>query len=153
MDRLPVLYVEDNAVNALIMSALFERRPDMRLVLAETVAEALQKARGLYPAVLLLDLRLPDGDGRELLPLLRGIAGCETAPAVAVTAESDVEWAGTGFEELWLKPLDLKNVLQRLDVLADSTRTTTQTTAEAPACPSQGWFPHAPSARPSLAQA
>ena len=42
--RLPVLYVEDNAVNVLIMEALFERRPGLRLVVAGTLAEALAEA-------------------------------------------------------------------------------------------------------------
>jgi len=48
--------------------------------------------------LLLLDLRLPDGDGIALLPMLRHIPGCETAPAVAVTAEIDVELRGSGFQ-------------------------------------------------------
>ena len=95
--RLPVLYVEDNAVNVLIMEALFERRPGLRLVvagtLAEALAEALEQACDLYPVLLLLDLRLPDGDGRALLPMLRRIPGCETAPAVAVTAEIALQTA------------------------------------------------------------
>gem|GEM_PF-4012166 len=47
----------------------------------------------LYPVLLLLDLRLPDGDGRALLPMLRRIPGCETAPAVAVTAEIALQTA------------------------------------------------------------
>ena len=93
MDRLPVLYVEDNAVNVLIMEALFERRPGLRLVVACTLAEALEQACDLYPVWLLLDLRLPDGDGRALLPMLRRIPGCETALAVAVTAEIALQTA------------------------------------------------------------
>ena len=95
--RLPVLYVEDNAVNVLIMEALFERRPGLRLVvactLAEALAEALEQACDLYPVWLLLDLRLPDGDGRALLPILRRVPGCETAPAVEVTAEIALQTA------------------------------------------------------------
>ncbi len=149
MDRLPVLYVEDNALNVLIMEALFDRRPGLRPVVAGTLAEALEQACDLYPVLLLLDLRLPDGDGRALLPMLRRIPGCETAPAVAVTAESDVGLRGSGFQDLWSKPMDLKSVLHKLDVLADSV----QSTRNAPVHPSQGWFPRPTGSSPAHGRA
>lgn len=115
--RQPVLYVEDHPVNVMLMQALFERRRDLRLVVAGSGEEALCIASGLDPALLLLDLRLPDCHGSQLLPLLRQLPGCERAPAVAVTAEDDFSIAGTGFDELWTKPLDLGHVLMRLDAL------------------------------------
>jgi len=149
MDRLPVLYVEDNALNVLIMEALFDRRPGLRPVVAGTLAEALEQACDLYPVLLLLDLRLPDGDGRALLPMLRRIPGCETAPSVAVTAESDVGLRGSGFQDLWSKAMDLKSVLHKLDVLADSV----QSTRNAPVHPSQGWFPRPTGSSPAHGRA
>ena len=119
MDRMPVLYVEDNVVNAQLVAALFERVPGLRLVVAGSLAEALEEARDLHPVLLMLDLRLPDGDGRQLLPQLRAIPGCESAPAVAVTAESDFDLHDSGFAELWAKPLDMNLVLRKLDRLAN----------------------------------
>jgi CheY-like chemotaxis protein len=115
--RRPVLYVEDHPVNALLMAAIFERRPELELVIATTGAEALQRADGLHPALLLLDLGLPDCHGSELLGRLRALAGCDTPPAVAVTADASFEIEGTGFRELWPKPLSIDHVLQRLDSL------------------------------------
>jgi len=119
----PVLYVEDHPINAMLMSAMFEYRPSLSLVLASSVADALLRARELNPVLLLLDLRLPDGDGRALLPMLRHIPGCESAPAVAVTAEAEFELRGSGFTELWSKPLDLHTMLRRLDALTPSAQT------------------------------
>ena len=112
-----VLYVEDQAVNALLMRALFERIPDCELVLADDGRKALEVARDLHPALLLLDLRLPDLHGSELLPLLRRVPGCEHAPAVAVTAEHDYDITRTGFDELWRKPLNLLMVIERVQCL------------------------------------
>jgi CheY-like chemotaxis protein len=112
-----VLYVEDQPVNVLLMRALFERRPNLRLVVAGSLAEAMQHAQGLYPALLLLDLRLPDGDGRDLLPSLRQIPGCESVHAVAVTAEMDFLLQESAFDELWRKPMDMQQILWRLDEL------------------------------------
>lgn len=112
-----VLYVEDHPVNAMLMSAMFDRRPELSLVIAVDGRQALSLARGLEPALLLLDLRLPDCHGSQLLPLLRQVPGCAGAPAVAVTADGDFDITGTGFSELWAKPLRLDEVLQRLDAL------------------------------------
>ena len=117
-DRRPVvLYVEDHPVNAVLMEALFERRPGLRLVIAETGQAALRIAQGLNPQLLLLDLQLPDCHGSDLLPLLRQLPGCGRAPAVAVTANSDFDITNSGFVELWPKPMNLDLVLERLDRL------------------------------------
>lgn len=116
--RVPVLYVEDHPVNVMLMEALFERRPALKLVVATTGEEALRAARGLHPALLLLDLRLPDTRGSLLLPQLRRVPGCEAAPAVAVTADIDFALEESDFDELWAKPLNLNHVLERLDALA-----------------------------------
>ena len=113
----PVLYVEDNEVNALLLSTLFLRRPDLRLVVATTGEEAMCMIQGLKPCLLLLDLRLPDCHGSQLLPQLRLTADCQDVPAIAVTADGVFDIAGTGFCELWPKPLDLNHVLGRLDQL------------------------------------
>lgn len=116
--RRPVLYVEDHPVNALLMGALFERRPELRLVVATTGQEALCLIAGLQPVLLLLDLRLPDCHGAQLLPLLR--LHTADAPAVAVTADDDFDITGTGFCEMWTKPLHLHEVLARVDALTSS---------------------------------
>jgi CheY-like chemotaxis protein len=110
-----VLYVEDQAVNTMLMSALFERIPGCELVLAECGSQALERARDLYPALLLLDLRLPDMHGSQLLPQLRRVPGCEHVPAIAVTAEHEFDIARGGFDELWRKPLNLLRVLERVE--------------------------------------
>ena len=138
----PVLYVEDQPVNALLMSALFENRPELKLVVAATGQQALCIAAGLNPVLLLLDMRLPDCHGMQLLPLLRQLSGCESAPAVAVTAEDDFSLDGSGFVELWAKPLDLGRVLRRLDALTGAAQD-----ERAPAS-----LVHHPAARPHAAQ-
>lgn len=115
--RRTVLYVEDQPVNALLMAAILERRPELDLVVARTGEEALCLAAGLCPALLLLDLGLPDCHGSRLLGLLRALPGCETAPAVAVTCDVNYAIEERGFCDLWPKPLDVDAVLTRLDAL------------------------------------
>lgn len=115
--RRTVLYVEDHPVNALLMAAILERRPSLELIVATTGEEALCMAAGLRPALLLLDLGLPDCHGSRLLGQLRAMPGCATAPAVAVTADIGFPAMDWGFCETWPKPLYVDEVLTRLDAL------------------------------------
>lgn len=114
-DAIEVLYVEDQCLNTMLMAALFEQRPALRLTLAEDVQSALRLAPTVRPALLLLDLRLPDGDGCALLKRLRGMRHLAGVPAIAVTAEPDFDPLGTGFAEVWRKPIVPHQVLARLD--------------------------------------
>ena len=118
--RQQVLYVEDHPINALLMAAILERRPQLELVIATSGREALRRAETLAPVLLLLDLGLPDCHGSQLLAWMRDLPGCHTAPAVAVTADATFEIANSGFCELWTKPLHVEKVLARLDALTDT---------------------------------
>lgn len=129
--RRTVLYVEDHPVNALLMAAIFERRSQLALVIAHSGSEALRLAVGLRPVLLLLDLGLPDCHGGELLSRLRALPGLQTPPAIAVTADSAFDITGTGFGEIWAKPLHLERVLARLDALTGVSATPLQRQAEA----------------------
>lgn len=113
--RPQVLYVEDEPTNAFLMRALFRLRPHLELIVAADGAEAMALGGSIRPALLLLDLRLPDCWGTELLPRLRTQFRWRHVPAVAVTAEADFDGAHSGFIETWQKPLDLHFVMQRLD--------------------------------------
>jgi len=110
-----VLYVEDHPVNVQLMQALFARRPRARLLVAATAAAGLAQALDETPDLLLLDLRLPDCHGTELLQRMRAHAPLAEVPAIAVTAEDAADLSGCGFAEVWQKPMDLHATLARLD--------------------------------------
>jgi CheY-like chemotaxis protein len=118
-----VLYVEDHPVNVLLMQTVFELRPELDLRIAIDGASAMALAPSLQPALLLLDLRLPDCHGTELLERLRALPGWERVPAIAVTAEAEFMPTGTSFSDVWHKPLRVPTLLTRLDrVLAPRPR-------------------------------
>jgi len=110
-----VLYVEDHPVNVLLMQTVFEMRPELELVVAVDGRSAMEAAIGLKPSLLLLDLRLPDCHGTELLERLRTLPGWKDTPAIAVTAEAEFMPAGTTFCDVWHKPLRVPTLLTRLD--------------------------------------
>ena len=120
--RETVLYVEDHPVNVLLMQTVFELRPELELVVAVDGESAMAATKQLKPALLLLDLRLPDCHGTELLEKMRQVPGWEEIPAIAVTAEPEFMPAGTTFCDVWHKPLRVPTLLARLDrVLAPPT--------------------------------
>ena len=116
-------YVEDQPVNAMLMSALFDRRPGYRLVLADSGQHALQVAADITtpPTLLLLDLRLPDCRGNELLEWLRRLPGWSAAPAVGVTAELDFHICRHHIRRGGAQALDLGSMLGRLDTFLGRT--------------------------------
>jgi CheY-like chemotaxis protein len=112
-----VLYVEDQPVNVALMTAVFEMRPGLELQVATNGEEGYQAAMQDPPDLLLLDLRLPDCHGTELLARLRQHPALSGVPAAAVTADELCDLSASTFMETWRKPLDIHRVLSRLDGL------------------------------------
>jgi CheY-like chemotaxis protein len=128
--RETVLYVEDHPVNVLLMQTVFELRPELELVVAVDGESAMAATRHLKPSLLLLDLRLPDCHGTELLEKMRQVPDWQDIPAIAVTAEAEFMPAGTTFCDVWHKPLRVPTLLARLDrVIAPSTAARRDATA------------------------
>lgn len=114
-----VLYVEDDAVNAMLMQGIVELRPGCRLHVARNGAEAREFVAGQRVDLLLCDQRLPDVPGDALLAELRAAGLAAAVPAVLVTAESEFVAADLarrgGFDGHWCKPLDVAATLQALE--------------------------------------
>ena len=105
-----VLYIEDNAVNQLIVRQMLARWPRLRLVLADSGARGIALARQLAPDLVLLDMRLPDMSGTEVLAALRADAGTRALRVVALSASAMPDEVAQARErgalEYWTKPLD-----------------------------------------------
>ncbi len=110
-----VLYIEDNPVNAMLMEAVLERLPGVRLECASLPEVGLQLARARPPDLVLLDIQLPGIDGFEVLRRLRAEATTQAIPVVAVSANAmpgDIERARhAGFDDYLTKPIDFERLL------------------------------------------
>ena len=119
--RRTVLYIEDNPVNALILSELMARRRDLSLHLAVDGASGVSRARALRPDLILLDMQLPDFDGYEVLRRLRLEPLTAGIPCIALSANAmpeDIQRARrAGVADYWTKPLDFGAFLASLDLL------------------------------------
>jgi signal transduction histidine kinase/ActR/RegA family two-component response regulator len=115
-----VLHVEDDPANVALVRRLLERRPGLRLVTAGTVREGLEALRRDPPALLLLDLHLPDGSGLALLDSLRDEPGPEAAlPVIVVSASAMPDEVSRVLERgvcaYLTKPLDIGRFFEALD--------------------------------------
>jgi CheY-like chemotaxis protein len=116
-----LLYIEDNDVNMLIVRELVRQRPDLDFEGAVDGASGLAAARRLQPALILLDMQLPDTNGHAVLRQLRTDPATAQIRCIALSANAmpeDIRIAlAEGFDDYWTKPLDLTNFLRALEAL------------------------------------
>jgi PAS domain S-box-containing protein len=123
--RRTLLYVEDNAVNSLIIRELLAGREDLELHVAEDGASGVARAVALRPDLVLLDMQLPDCDGFEVLRRLRAQPAPASTPCVALSANAMPDHIAralaAGMAAYWTKPLDFRAFLAALDELLAKT--------------------------------
>jgi two-component system KDP operon response regulator KdpE len=116
------LLIEDEVLNRALVRATLARADDARLRDAELVeAPTIGEGRSALASgrfdVLLLDVRLPDGNGLELaasLPKPRPLIVALTASVVPSPRELAVQAGCDAFLEKPFQPRDLQEVLTRL---------------------------------------
>jgi CheY-like chemotaxis protein/PAS domain-containing protein len=117
--RHELVYVEDNPVNLLLVQQVLAQRPHLRLHAAATVQEGAALVKRIRPALVLVDLHLPDGDGLDLLALLRTGPEPVAAPCVVLSADAQPQQVqralAAGFEAYWTKPIDVAGFLDAID--------------------------------------
>lgn len=116
-----ILYIEDNPANMRLVESILARRQDIRLLTAYKPSEGLELARAHQPALVLLDISLPEMDGYEVLRRLRADVLTRDIPVVAVSANampSDLDRGkAAGFQDYLTKPLEVDELLRVVDGL------------------------------------
>src|SRR5689334_2438697 len=98
------------------------RQAGWRTAQAETGAEALARARGLKPQVIVLDLNLPDVSGTDVCRLLKADPQTSAIPVLMLTArgtEDDrIHGLELGADDYVGKPFNLRELVLRVDAVA-----------------------------------
>ncbi len=114
-----VLIADDNADNILLMKRLLRRAGrDCECIEAQTGREALRLAIERKPALILLDMKMPDMDGYQTAAALKSNETTRAIPVVAVTAQAmlgDRERAlEAGCDEYMTKPIEAEILMETL---------------------------------------
>ncbi len=121
--RLKVLVVDDNADAAEMMAILLETAGH-EVVVEHSGQAALRRARDAAPDVCLLDIGLPDMDGKELARRLRQQQETRGTVLIAVTGygqEQDRQSAlAAGFDHHMVKPADPERLTALLNEIGEA---------------------------------
>jgi CheY-like chemotaxis protein len=84
-----VLYIDDSPINTMLIERILVSRPSVGFESAPDGRTGLDLAGRLIPDLILLDLKLPDISGEEVLVRLRADPTTEAIPVIIVSAEMD----------------------------------------------------------------
>jgi CheY-like chemotaxis protein len=107
-----ILYIEDNPVNVRLIQLLLARQPVIKFIAAMQGTAGLQLAAEHQPALILLDMQLPDLSGYDVLRKLKERNETKDIPVVMISADASphrTEWlCAAGAWRYLTKPLDIK---------------------------------------------
>jgi two-component system cell cycle response regulator DivK len=112
-----ILYVEDNAINALVLSKFFK---DDDFHTEESAEAALALLKHMHFDIILIDINLGRGnmDGVEFLDQLRAYPHLSTVPKIAVTAYAmpldEEKYLKLGFDAYFSKPVAIHALKETL---------------------------------------
>jgi CheY-like chemotaxis protein len=113
-----MLYIEDDDNNISLVEALLKRRPKIRLQVATNGRDGIRAAIDSQPRLILLDNRLPDATGTEILGELASLPATAAIPVVVLSSDADdviAQLVANGAIEAVPKPFDIHQFIAMLD--------------------------------------
>jgi len=115
-----ILLVEDNEMNRDMLSRRLKRK-GFDLVYAEDGVAAVENAKQHMPALILMDVSLPEMDGLEATKLIKRDPATANIPIIALTAhamDGDRERClAAGCNDYDTKPIELSRLLEKMNAL------------------------------------
>ena len=113
---LRILYIDDNVSNVKLVQRILDRHQKVELIPAMQGSIGLELAHQHHPALILLDLHLPDIQGEEVLKRLKADPETTDIPVIVLTGDATPglaeRLARLGTSDLLLKPFDVRRFLQ-----------------------------------------
>jgi two-component system response regulator RegX3 len=134
LERPCILFVEDErSISEPFSKAL--AREGFEPHVAQTAARALELAESLEPDLILLDLHLPDGDGRDVCRTIRARSGVPIIILTARGTETDrIVGLELGADDYVVKPFSGAEVIARIRAVLRRAKPSAATT-DAPEAP------------------
>jgi two-component system cell cycle response regulator DivK len=122
-----ILYIEDNADNIKLVERLLRPYVNTRLHVAVTAADGVRIATEAIPDLILLDNRLPDATGADVLRQLSAVVSTAAIPVIVLTGDADRRTAdelmAAGASDYLAKPFDIHQfrlLIERYLLVRDS---------------------------------
>jgi CheY-like chemotaxis protein len=111
-----MLYIDDGEDNLLLVRRLLKRaRPDIELHTAATGSDGIETAASVQPGLILLDNRLPDSSGEQVLRQLAASPSTAAIPVIILSGDSAQatvnELLEAGAADFLAKPFDVHQLL------------------------------------------
>jgi CheY-like chemotaxis protein len=113
-----MLYIEDNEDNIALVKALLKRRPHIEVHVAMNGRDGVQAAIDKRPGLILLDNRLPDATGGEVLRELASAPATAAIPVIVLSSDSGEiidELLASGAADSVAKPFDIHQFMAMID--------------------------------------
>ena len=115
-----ILYVEDNDDNVYMLKNRLSRA-GFTVIVAIDGTQGLTMATSEQPDLILMDLTLPDIDGKEATRRIKADPATKSIPVIALTAHAmagDKEKAlAAGCDDFDTKPVDMPRLLEKIAAL------------------------------------
>jgi CheY-like chemotaxis protein len=115
-----LLYVEDNEDNVFMLTRRLERK-GYEVVVAGDGRAGIAMARAERPALILMDLNLPELDGWAATRALKADATTRGIPVIALSAhameEDRAQAMAAGCDAFETKPVDLDRLLSKIEAM------------------------------------
>lgn len=117
----PILVLEDDETLSQMLVFLLEHN-GFQVRAAATLREARRLANELRPVLMVIDVRLPDGNGLDLLESLRGDPATSGLKAVVMSTEDSkalkTRAQALGAVAFWHKPFEIKDLVAQVKSVA-----------------------------------
>ncbi len=114
-----VLYIDDNADNLRLVERILQRHQGVELRTATTGQDGLAAAAAEPPALILLDNRLPDGNGMQVLTQLAAQPATAGVPVVILSGDTGRSTIGellaAGASGFLPKPFDIADFTEVIE--------------------------------------
>jgi len=119
-EHMKILYVEDNDDNVYMLKNRLSRA-GFTVIVAIDGTQGLTMATSEQPDLILMDLTLPDIDGKEATRRIKADPATKSIPVIALTAHAmagDKEMAlAAGCDDFDTKPVDMPRLLEKIEAL------------------------------------
>jgi signal transduction histidine kinase len=113
-----ILYIEDTVANQTLVRRVLER-DGYEVHIANDGLEGIALARQTNPHLILMDINLPNMDGKEITTRLRSLPHFEKTPIVALTAnisnQARSQALAAGCNGFLTKPIDVMNFTRQVE--------------------------------------